>query len=96
MSGAVAEAEMVGVVPKKRQMSPRWHECSTDLMERYEMSLRGAQGTVVRQQTDSGGYSAYIGYEGRQQWASQLFGDVRDAKAWCEVELVQRTSNEAK
>jgi hypothetical protein len=92
MNGAAAEAEMVSIAPNKRQVSPRWQECSTALMERYEMSLRGAHGTVLRHHIDRGGYSAYMGYEGRQQWASQLFGDVQDAQAWCEVELVQRTS----
>lgn len=83
---------MVGVDPRGRLLSVRWHERSTELVERYEMSLRGAYGIVVRQRTVGGGYSAYLGYEGRQQWASQLFGDIEDAQVWCELELVTRTS----
>jgi hypothetical protein len=76
-------------------MSGQWHERSTDVAERYEMSLRGACGVVARQRADAGGYSACLDYEGRQCWAEQLFGDVQDAQAWCEAKLVARTSNEA-
>lgn len=92
MIGAVEEGKMMGIASVERHMSARWHRRSTDLLERYEMSLRGARGTVVRQHADGGGYSAYLGYEGRQQWAEQLFDDVEDAQAWCEVVLVERTS----
>jgi len=84
---------MVGRDPNEWRIRGHWQEHSTDLVERHQMSLRGAQGIVVRQRCDGGGYSAYVGYEGRQQWARQLFGDVQDAQAWCEVELVARTSN---
>jgi hypothetical protein len=93
MIGAVEEGEVVGLALDEREISGQWHERSTDLVERYEMSLRGAFGIVVRQHADGGGYSAYLSYEGRQQWAGQLFGDIQDAQAWCEVELVARTSN---
>jgi hypothetical protein len=90
--GAVEEGDVMAITPSKRHMSVRWQERSTDLVERYEMSLRGASGVVLRQQIDGGGYSAYMGCEGRQQWAEQLFGNVQDAQAWCERELVARTS----
>jgi hypothetical protein len=78
----------------ERQLSDRWRNCSTDLTERYEMSLRGALGVVVRQRNDGVGYSAYTGHAGRQQWAEQLFDDMQDAQAWCEQALVARTSYE--
>jgi hypothetical protein len=48
---------------------------------------------VIRQRSDPGGYSAFVGCAGRQQWAEQLFGDLQDAQAWCEHALVARTSN---
>jgi hypothetical protein len=91
--GAVAKGAVVDHDPNEWRIRGHWQERSTDLVERYEMRLRGAQGMVVRQRSDSGDYSAYLGYEGRQQWAEQLFGNVEDAQAWCEVELVQRTTN---
>jgi len=91
----VAKDAVVGRVPGERRISGQWHERSTDLVERYEMSLRGARGVVVRQRSAGGGYSAYVSCEGRQQWAEQLFGDIQDAKVWCEHALVTRTSNEA-
>jgi hypothetical protein len=65
-------------------------------VERYELSIRGAHGVVIRQRSDAGGYSACFGCEGRQQWAEQLFGDLQDAQFWCESELVARTRNEAR
>jgi hypothetical protein len=88
--------EVVVSAPRERRKLRQWHESSTDLVERYELSLRGARGIVIRQRSDGGGYSACVGYEGRQQWARQLFGDVQAAQAWCESELVARTRNEGK
>ena len=93
MIGTVAEGVMVGHDANEWRIRGHWQERSTDLVERYEMRLRGALGIVVRQRSDGGGYSACVGYEGRQQWATQQFGDVQDAQAWCEVELVARTTN---
>lgn len=82
-----------GRVPRERLMRNQWRETSTDLVERYEMSLRDARGIVVRQRADQAEYAAYVGCAGRQQWAEQLFGDLQAAQAWCEHELVSRTSN---
>lgn len=74
-------------------MSNQWHDCSTSLVERYEMSLRDARGLVVRLRADRDGYSACVTCAGRQQWAERQFADVQDAQAWCEFALVARTSN---
>jgi hypothetical protein len=73
------------------QFTPSGGRSARLFVECYEMSLRGARGIAVRQHES--GYSAYVGYEGRQRWAGQLFGDVQDAQAWCERELVARTSS---
>jgi len=78
----------------ERQLRDRWHDSSTNLVERYEMSLRGARGVVVRQRNNVVGYSAYTGYAGRQQWAEQLFDDMQNTQAWCARALVARTSYE--
>jgi hypothetical protein len=77
----------------EQRRSGQWHNSSTDLLERYELSLRDARGIVIRQRSDVGGYSACVGCAGRQQWAGRLFGDLQDAQDWCESELVARTRN---
>ena len=77
----------------ERRMSNQWRDCSTTLVERYEMSLRDAHGVVVRRRADWGGYSACIACAGRQQWAERQFDAVQDAQAWCEHALVARTGN---
>jgi hypothetical protein len=87
------EDTVAGHDPNEWRIRGQWQERSTDLVEQYEMSLRGARGIVIRQRSEGGAYSAYVHYEGRQQWARQLFGNLQDAQAWCEVELVARTSN---
>jgi len=74
-------------------MSGQWRETSTDLLERYEMSLRDADGIVVRRRAERAGYSACVSCAGRQQWAERQFDAVQDAQAWCEHALVARTSN---
>jgi len=74
-------------------MSGQWRETSTDLLERYEMSLRDADGIVVRRSAERTGYSACVSCAGRQQWAERQFDAVQDAQAWCEHALVARTSN---
>jgi hypothetical protein len=74
-------------------MSGQWRETSTDLLERYEMSLRDAQGVVVRRRAGRATYSACVRCAGRQQWAERQFEAVQDAQAWCEHALVARTSN---
>jgi hypothetical protein len=86
----------MGGAPRKQRRSGQWHDSSTDLVERYELLIRGARGIVIRQRSDAGGYSACVGCAGRQQWARRLFGNVQEAQAWCEGELVARTRNEAK
>src|SRR5512145_2692439 len=58
-----------------RWLCDQWHASSTGNVERYEMVLRDAHGGVVRLYVDGAGYSAYIGCEGRQQWAKQQFDD---------------------
>jgi hypothetical protein len=88
----LAAHDDTGVSMSERPMSDRWHDSSTDRVERYEMTLRGARGVVVRAHDDGGGYSAYVGDAGRQQWAGHRFGAVQDAQAWCERALVARTS----
>jgi len=93
MIGALAAGPREGRAPRERQMSGQWRETSTDLLERYEMSLRDAQGIVVRRRADCGGYSACVSCAGRQQWAERQFDDIQDAQAWCEHALVARTSN---
>ena len=85
-----------GVAPRERRSGRQWRDSSTDLVERYELSIRGACGIVIRQHSDAGAYSACVGCEGRQQWAERPFGDVQDAQAWCESALVARTRNEAR
>lgn len=94
MPALIIGAAVVGLVPNKQRISDQWRERSTALVERYELSLRGARGIVMRQRVDGngGGYSALMGYEGRQEWAGQLFSAVEDAQIWCEIELVTRTS----
>ena len=85
----------MGGAALEQRRSGQWLNSSTDLLERYELSLRDARGIVIRQRSDAGGYSACVGCAGRQQWAGRLFGDLQDAQAWCESELVARTRNEA-
>jgi hypothetical protein len=86
----------MGGAANEQRRSGEWHNSSTNLLERYELSLRDARGIVIRQRSDGSGYSACVGCAGRQQWAGRLFGDVQDAQAWCESELVARTRNEAR
>jgi hypothetical protein len=86
-------AARAGVAPREQRRSGQWRDSSTDLLERYELSLRDARGIVIRQRSDAGSYSAYVGCAGRQQWAGQVFGDLQDAQAWCEQALVARTRN---
>ena len=93
MIGAMEDGPVVGSAPRERQMRNQWGETSTDLVERYEMSLRDARGIVVRRRADRAGYSACVNCAGRQQWAERQFDGVPDAQAWCEHELVARTSN---
>jgi hypothetical protein len=85
-----------GVAPREQRRSGQWYDSSTNLVERYELSIRAARGIVIQQRSDAVGYSACVSCEGRQQWAQQPFIDVQDAQAWCERELVARTRNEAR
>ena len=91
--GAVEQVAVMGGMPFEQRRSGQWHDSSTNLLERYELSLRDAHGIVIRQRSDAGDYSACVGCAGRQQWAGRLFGDLQDAQAWCERELVVRTRN---
>ena len=84
---------VVGDAPLEQRRSSQWYDSSTDLLERYELSIRDARGIVIRQRSDAAGYSACVGCEGRQQWAGRLFGNLQDAQAWCERKLVARTRN---
>jgi hypothetical protein len=93
MIGAPAAGQSESRAPRERRMSGQWRETSTELLERYEMSLRDARGIVVRQRADRDGYSACVSCAGRQQWAERQFDDIQDAQAWCEHALVARTSN---
>jgi hypothetical protein len=85
----------MGSAPFEQRRSGQWYDSSTNLLERYELSLRDARGIVIRQRSDAGGYSACVGCAGRQQWARRLFDDLQDAQAWCERKLVARTRNAA-
>jgi hypothetical protein len=93
MIGALAASQSESRALRERRMSGQWRETSTDLLERYEMSLRDAHGIVARRRTDRGGYSACVACAGRQQWAERQFEGIQDAQAWCEHALVARTSN---
>jgi|SwirhirootsSR2_FD_contig_41_9221086_length_786_multi_2_in_0_out_0_2 hypothetical protein len=86
----------MGSAPPEGKIRDQWRDHSTDSLERYMMSLRDACGFVIRKRSAGAGYSAYVGCEGRQQWAEQLFGNFQDAQTWCEGALVMRTNNEAK
>ena len=93
MIGALEDGQAMRSAPRERQMRNQWRETSTNLLERYEMSLRDAHGIVVRRRADRGSYSACVTCAGRQQWAERQFDAVQDAQAWCEHALVARTSN---
>ncbi len=93
MIGALAAGQGAGRAPREQRMSSQWRDTSTTLLERYEMSLRDARGIVVRRRAGRASYSACVSCAGRQQWADHQFDAVQDAQAWCEHELVMRTSN---
>jgi hypothetical protein len=71
----------------EQQIELQWRDISTDLTECYETTHLVARGVVSRPRNAVSDYSAYLERAGRSQWARQRFGDLQDAKAWCELAL---------